>query len=203
MLQISDPFFDNESDSLQEVWKTGWGLIQAGVHDYNSSFHIPTVASLSAGGLPVMRTVVLRGADVNNQKLSFHTDKRSAKFSELSALPKISFHFYDPSIKIQIRLEASAELHSADTLAFAAWEDCRPSSRLCYATNIEPGTKVASPPVAPTPRKAEKNSGYANFCVVVATVYRFEWLQLAEKRQERAVFLWGGEGTPAAYWLAP
>ena len=203
MPQIVDQFFDNESDSLQKVWKTGWGLIQAGVYDRNSSFHIPTAASLSAGGLPVMRTMILRGVDVTHKKLWFHTDRRSAKFSELSAFPKMSLHFYDPSIKIQIRLEANAQIHSADPLAFAAWENCRPSSRLRYATNIKPGIKVASPPVVPTPRDAEKNSGYANFCVVLATVYRFEWLRLADERQERAAFMWGGEETPAAYWIAP
>ena len=196
-------FSDVQSVTLQGVLDNAWTLIEAGVNDLDSTFHLPTVASLSVEGLPVMRTVVLRNVDVETRELCFHTDRRSAKFSELSKYPKICLHFYDASIRTQIRLEASAQLHTADPLAAAAWEASRPLSRLCYAAKIEPGIKVVSPPAAATKRDAKRNNGYANFCLVRAAVHRLEWLHLGTAQHQRAAFEWLGDRAPVAYWLAP
>ncbi len=195
--------FDGQTPHLQEVLDVAWSLIEAGVSDRRSSFHLPTVASISSDGLPSMRTVVLRGVDVTRRALRFHTDCRSAKFSELSVDSRIALHFYDASIKTQIRLEATAELHVEDPLAVAAWEASRPFSRLCYATDIGPGVEVASPPAAPTLKDAKRDSGFGNFCLVIAAVNQLEWLHLAAAGHQRAAFNWCGEGPPSARWLAP
>ena len=115
-------------------------------------------------------------------------------------------HFYDPSIKTQIRLEATAKLHAEGTLAAAAWEAGRPFSRLCYAADIAPTVDVASPPAAPTEKDAEKNNGFRNFrnfCLVIAVVNHPELLHLAAAGHQRAAFDWAGVWSPAACWLAP
>ena len=135
--------------------------------------------------------------------LRFHADRRSAKISELSAHPQITLHFYDASIKTQIRLEATAKLHVEDPLAAAAWEASWPVSRLCYAADIVPGVEVASPPAAPTAKDAEKNDGFGNFCLVIAAVHRLEWLHLAATGHQRAAFDWTGAECPSTRWLAP
>ena len=67
-------------------------------------FHTPTVATIGIDDVPHLRTVVLRGCDVEQQRLRFHTDKRSAKVLEISAKPKAAIHCYDASLKIQLRL---------------------------------------------------------------------------------------------------
>ena len=203
LLQDDFSSVDSPTSHLQEVLNAAWSLIKEGVSDRRSSFHLPTVASISSGGSPTMRTVVLRGVDVTNRVLRFHTDSRSAKFSELSVHPRIALHFYDASIKTQIRLDATAELHLKDPLAVAAWEASRPFSRLCYAAEIGPGVEVASPPAAPTPSVAEIDSGFGNFCLVIAVVHHLEWLHLAAAGHQRAAFNWFGEGPPSARWLAP
>ena len=195
--------FEGQPDGLRGVLDTAWSLIGAGVRDRSSAFHLPTIASISAEGLPVMRTVVLRGVDVTQRLLRFHADRRSAKISELSAHPQITLHFYDASIKTQIRLEATAKLHVEDPLAAAAWEASWPVSRLCYAADIVPGVEVASPPAAPTAKDAEKNDGFGNFCLVIAAVHRLEWLHLAATGHQRAAFDWTGAECPSTRWLAP
>ena len=197
------PFSNDQPVTLQKILDVAWTLIEEGVNESDSSFHLPTIASLSADGFPVMRTVVLRNVDVKQRELCFHTDRRSGKSSELLINSKMCLHFYDASIRTQIRLEASAQLHTADPLAAAAWEASRPFSRLCYSSDIEPGTKVASPPEAPTPKNANENIGYANFCLVRVAVHRLEWLHLAAAQQQRAAFEWDGGNPPLAYWLAP
>ena len=195
--------FDGQTPHLQEVLDVAWSLIGAGVSDRRSSFHLPTVASISSDGLPTMRTVVLRGVDVTNRVLRFHTDCRSTKFSELSVDSRIALHFYDASIKTQIRLEATGELHVEDPLAVTAWKASRPISRLCYAADIGSGVEVPSPPAAPTPNDVERDSGFGNFCLVLATVHHLEWLHLAVAGHKRASFEWVGDGSVSARWLAP
>ena len=202
-LQDDLSLVDSQTTHLQEVLNAAWSLIKEGVRDRRSSFHLPTVASISSDGLPTMRTVVLRGVDVTNRVLRFHTDSRSAKFSELSSHPRIALHFYDASIKTQIRLDATAKLHFEDPLAVAAWEASRPFSRLCYAADIGPGVEVASPPAAPTLNDTETDSGFGNFCLVIAVVHHLEWLHLAAAGHQRAAFNWFGESPPSARWLAP
>ena len=154
------PPFDGQTPHLQEVLDVAWSLIRAGVSDRCSSFHLPTVASITSDGLPTMR-VVLRGFDVTNRALQFQTDRRSTKFSELSVDLRIALHFYDASIKTQIRLEATAELHVEDPLAVAAWEASRPSSRLCYATDIGPGGSRITARCADA-KDGKRDSGFGN-----------------------------------------
>ena len=197
------PFSNDQPVTLKKILDVAWTLIEEGVNESDSSFHLPTIASLSADGFPVMRTVVLRNVDVKQRELCFHTDRRSAKSSELLINSKMCLHFYDASIRTQIRLEASAQVHTADPLADAAWETSRPISQLCYAAKIEPGIKVVSPPAAPTKKHAKRNNGYANFCLVRAAVHRLEWLHLGTAQHQRAAFEWLGDRAPVAYWLAP
>ncbi|PPR63607.1 MAG: hypothetical protein CFH10_00475 [Alphaproteobacteria bacterium MarineAlpha4_Bin2] len=199
--QLSSPQ-DHRAD-LQQVLNNAWALIEKGVNDRRSTFHLPTVASISTSGLPTVRTVVLRGINTLKRILQFHTDGRSSKFIEFSINPHISVHFYDASIKTQIRLEATTILHQANDLAAAAWESIQPNSRLCYAADIGPGIEVSSPLAAPTSKDADRNDGYENFCLVLATINRLEYLRLAAVGHQRAHFEWNGEALSAARWLAP
>jgi len=194
---------DDQPPDLQDVLGAAWSLIEEGVRDRRSTFHVPTVASISNDGWPVMRTVVLRGANVSERSLRFHTDRRSAKFLDLTANSRIALHFYDASLRTQIRLEAIGELHIDDALATSAWEASRPFSRLCYAAEFGPGVEVATPPAAPTPEDAEKIDGFGNFCLVIAAVRRLEWLHLAAAGHQRAAFDWAEDGSLSARWLAP
>lgn len=195
--------FDGQTLDLKEPLKTAWTLIEERVGDRRSTFHLPTVASISVDGSPTIRTVVLRGVNVSERSLRFHTDRRSAKFLELTRNPRIALHFYDASIKTQIRLEAVGELHVEGSLASAAWKASQPSSRLCYAAKFGPGEEVTMPPAAPTPKDAETDDGLGNFCLVIALVHRLEWLNLEASGHQRAAFAWTKGGTLSARWLAP
>ena len=59
------------------------------------------------------------------------------------------------------------------------------------------------PTVAPTPKDADTNDGLGNFCLVIATVHRLEWLNLEASGHQRAAFDWAKGGTLSARWLAP
>ena len=57
--------FDDQTLDLKELLKTAWTLFEEGMRDRRSTFHLPTVASISVDGSPTIRTVVLRGVNVS------------------------------------------------------------------------------------------------------------------------------------------
>ena len=188
---------------LDAVLIEAWQLIQSGVTDRKSPFHLPTVSTVTRGGGPSLRTVVLRGADPERRRLRFHTDRRSAKFEELERAPQFALHVYDPAIQTQIRLFGTGQTHHNDAEAKSAWNGSAPMSRLCYAAPEAPGQAVAAPPAAPRLEDFVDGEGFENFCAVVLQVDRLEWLHLAASGHQRALFVWDASGDCSAQWLAP
>ena len=85
------------------------------------------------------------------------------------------------------------------------------------ALGVLPGEPILSSPIKlevpivrgdltearPTLKDAKRDSGFGNFCLVIAAVNQLEWLHLAAAGHQRAAFNWSGEGPPSARWLAP
>ena len=111
-------------DNLEGTLEYAWSLLARGVKDRKSAFHTPTVATIGIDDTPHLRTVVLRGCDVELQRLRFHTDKRSAKVLEMSAKPDAAIHCYDAGLKIQLRL--GVELKLIDGTGFDEGMDSYP-----------------------------------------------------------------------------
>ena len=96
-MQKNIPDFYND---LEKIYLKVWDLLQSGLFDRNSSFHLP-VFICGKGNTFEGRTVVLRGVDKKNKNLWFHTDIRSKKIKILKNNPNASFLFYDKNSKIQ------------------------------------------------------------------------------------------------------
>ncbi len=125
-------FYDDLDETLREAWR----LLERGVTERRSPFHTPALASVREDGSPSIRTLVLRAVDRDTRTLRFHTDVRSGKFREITAQPRVALHFYDPTRKVQMRVDGRARLHKGDAIAAAAWRATRPFSRACY--RVEP-----------------------------------------------------------------
>ncbi len=173
-------------DNLEDTLDYAWSLLARGVKDRKSAFHTPTVATIGIDDAPNLRTVVLRGCDVKQQRLRFHTDKRSAKVMEMSAKPNAAIHCYDAGLKIQLRL--GVELKLIDGTGFdEAWTATRPMSRECYQVTTAPGTPIEDPYDAIFDANTTQD-GEINFAPVAAEVKTMEWLYLAAKGHRRAYF---------------
>lgn len=192
--QFIPDFYDNLDQTLGEAWRA----IGRGTVDRRSPMHTPAVATTGLDGSPRMRTVVLRQIDIASRTLRFHTDRRSEKFKELKADPRACLMAYDPTRKIQVRLNGTVVLHTADEVAALSWSQSRPMSQVCYQQNASPGTPVLEP-FAPAPPGA---GGYENFVVVRFNVAELEWLYLAAQGHRRARFTWH-DGIATQSWLAP
>lgn len=187
------------ADALDGILAEAFRLLGRGVADRRSSFHSPTLASVDAEGRPRLRTVVLRGFEPASRRLTFHSDRRSAKLGEIAGCPRVSLQVYDRSASIQVRLDAAATVHVDDAVAREAWARSPAMSRLPYAIDPAPGTPVPAPPEAP----ADTEAGAANFAVLAIVFERLEWLWLSHEGHRRAAFAWHAAGAPEATWLVP
>jgi pyridoxine/pyridoxamine 5'-phosphate oxidase len=195
------PSFYND---LDETLAESWGLIARGVQDRRSPFHHPTLATLGADGRPRLRTLILRGCDAPGRTLRLHTDARSEKVSEIRQDPRVGLHFYDPTAKIQLRIDGSATLNTDNAIADAAWAGSRLMSRQCYGIAPGPGTAIDAADAFALPETSDAGTapGRANFCSITIRIESLEWLYLAVAGHRRALFRWPDE-RPQAGWLAP
>lgn len=171
-------------------------------------FHLPVMGSVS-DNIPSTRIVVLRNVDSTNRAITFHTDIRSDKVTALQLNPNISFLFYHPDDRIQVRLNGLAVIEYASALADEAWLKSNTSSRKCYLaekgsgelTNVpEDSLPVAFSGINPSTEESER--GRKNFCVVKSTILQMEWVWLNYKGHRRARFQYTTDGLVAT-WLIP
>jgi pyridoxamine 5'-phosphate oxidase len=202
-------FIDGIEYDLPALEKDCWLRLLNGSLSYKNPFHHPVVANRNEDGIN-MRTVVLRKVDTEEKKLSFHTDIRSGKWKELKTDEHISWVFYSPAGRIQIRLRGAAALHHDDAIADEAWNKSTMSSRKIYSGEQGPSSFAASPvsglpekfeTADPTPEESE--AGRKNFGIVITEVNRMEWLWLNSAGHCRASFNYNKEVSFAASWLVP
>jgi pyridoxamine 5'-phosphate oxidase len=192
------PFYNDLELSRQKAFH----LLKRGVKDRRSGYHLYQIATLTAEGLPTVRSVVNRHFDPDYRSLRFHTDVRGRKVDELRACPDICVHSYDPRPNIQIRLFGRAQLHEKDVLRQKAWEATRHFSRECYRMVPPPGSVLPDPVSAEPPTASYDDEGFDNFIPVSVIFDRFEWLYLCHKGHRRAEFVWKDEHWQGQ-WLAP
>jgi pyridoxamine 5'-phosphate oxidase len=201
---MSDPFPvpDNLDLILNDIW-TRWGR---GAADRRSAFHIPVIGTVSQGGKPDQRVMVLRKADRSAATLRFHTDIRSTKASQIAAQASVGILGYDSGAKIQLRATGIASLVQAGPLADSAWAATTQSGRRSYMTTLPPGTPsefaTSGLPLAfeqTVPALSESDESRANFAVVVVTLNHLEWLHLASTGHRRAAFTRAGDNWTGAW----
>ena len=189
-------------NTLDSVLSRTFQLLTNGVTDSKSLFHTPTVSLLEQDTIK-NRTMVLREFSPNERMLRFHTDYRSSKIHQINLNPNASIHIYDPSEKIQIKLEGRAKLHYQDTITQIAWKNSKEMSKACYSVPLPPGTSLEDPTLGDIePKKLVLEAGYQNFAVLIFTFHQLEYLYLMATGHRRALFSWH-ENKLSSSWLAP
>lgn len=185
--------------TLDGVLDRVWSLLEDGAANRHSAFHTPTIATTGDDGFPRSRTVILREAHRDENRLRFNTDLRAPKYAQMQVNPDIALHVYDAIQKTQVRVTGSVTLSAGDARSRSVWDAMQNMSRECYRLGCAPGSQMGDP--AGVPRDTLDNAeAYANFAVADVAVKTIDWLYLRHDGHMRAGF---DIMAKTAEWRAP
>lgn len=130
--------------SLAGMHEFVWQRLVRGVADRRSPARHPTLATVSANGLPSARTVVLRAATPATHCLEFHTAVGSEKVAHLEHQPIAAVHIWDVTPRLQVRGVGRVSMARGDDVA-AVWERIPEASRRAYSAGPVPGSPIDGP----------------------------------------------------------
>lgn len=196
------------SYTLEDILQDCWHLLIRGAVSAKHAFHCPSIATIH-DDFPEIRTVVLRKVLQEERMLIFHTDSRSPKINQIKDNNRISWLFYDPKSRIQLRIKTVATIHHNDELSLQRWKDSSLESRKCYLVQPAPSTFVEFPSDG-LPENFDFSSlteeiiavNSENFSVVKNLVVEIDWLFLNHDGHRRAKFIFD-EQKVQKFWVIP
>jgi hypothetical protein len=195
-------------DTLDGVLNEIWKMLGRGAASYHDPFHWPVLGTSGEEG-PQLRCVIFREFSITERVMVCHTDARAAKVREISASPQVSWLFYHPKRKVQLRISGHATLHVDDLIADRQWAGTTPTSRLNYCAIEPPGTPVESPSsglpdflLNKVPTLLQTEKGRQHFAAISCRIDAIDWLVLQVLGNRRARFKWDATGLNAK-WLVP
>jgi len=195
-------------DTLEGVLNETWTMLKRGVAGAYDPFHCPVLGTIGKNDCS-MRTVILRQLLLPDRILVCHTDSRAAKAQEIRYANNVSWLFYHPKKKVQLRVSGPATLHTDDQFADEQWLNTKITSRLNYCTAEPPGTPVDKPKsglpdflLNKIPTLLESASGRKNFMSIVCRIDTIDWLILRVTGNRRARFVWD-KNRLSSNWLIP
>ena len=181
-------------NDLDKVYSKIWNLLNSGLENRDTPFHIPVFISGNKDKSDG-RIVVLRGVDKKEKKIWFHADIRSNKIKILKSYPKATLLFYDKNEKIQLRISSKIKINYQNNNAIKSWKKTAHMSRQCYLGTETPGSTSSKATSGLTEdidnmkyTIEESEIGYKNFCVIENYIESIDWLYLAAKGHRRAHF---------------
>lgn len=192
-----------------EILKRIWKHLDMGVLQREHPFHTPVFGTIS-GGKPELRVVVLRRFWRKNPRgLAFHAHIGSPKIEEIKRNGNVSWLFYHPTEKFQVRVKATATVHTSGELHEEQWLETEFFQRRCYVG--EPPSQSSDKPTSGLPEdltlraptEAESEEGLANFAVIFSTIDSIDCLELNVKGHRRSLFQWNEKGELVTSWLTP
>ena len=204
-MQINKPDYYND---LEKTYSKIWNLLEEGLKNRDSSFHIPVFICGVENSFDG-RIIVLRGINKLEKKIHFHTDIRSNKVKFLKLNSKSTLLFYDKIEKIQLRITGNSKINYQNEISKRSWEKTAHMSRQCYLGENAPGSDFLKPTSGLSEKVnnfkytiEESEVGYKSFCVVDFFIESIEWLYLAAKGHRRAFFKLDKEVVEKK-WLIP
>lgn len=194
--------------SLDDAWADAWQRLRRGVSDRKHAFRTPVLSTVDRNGTPRSRIVVLRGADPQRGTLTFHTDARSNKLTELDA--GVAWCFYSHKARLQLRAVGPVTVQTVDHPdTAAAWDRLTPFARRTYLCEPGPGSPLGEPASGLEhldtlePDDAAAAPGRVVFRRVICEVAEIERLDLAVGGHRRSRHVRGPDGVWTRRWVVP
>ena len=165
-------FHQNKPD---EIFKEELNDLHSAVKDAGHDYHLFTIATVN-DKTPEIRTVVLRDFNIKKYQISFHTDARSPKYSQVKSNPAISALFYSTQKRTQLRLHGNATICKDQNLLNTLWSKLNKDSRECYQGEVPPSGNIPKSKIIND--TSSEMSGFENFSRVSIEISTIEILRL-------------------------
>jgi hypothetical protein len=196
----------SHGDILKKIWKH----LDLGMLEREHPFHTPVLGTIGDDAMPQLRVVVLRRFWRKNPRgLVFHAHVGSPKIAEIENNPRVSWLFYHPQERFQVRVKGTASVHREGDLHEEQWLATEFFSRRCYVG--EAPSQISEKPTSGLPEdlteraptEEESEAGKANFVVIFSTIDELDCLELNVKGHRRSLFNWTAAGELETRWLTP
>lgn len=194
--------------TLDGVLDGAWAMLNRGANRFDDPLHWPVLGTTGENGSS-LRTVILRHFILPERILICYTDARAPKVRDIISSNRVSWLFYHPKKRIQLRISGHATLHGDDEVAAECWSKTPITNRINYATLEPPGASVETPSFGlpdflrnRVPTLVESEKGRENFMAIISRIDSMDWLILNPLGNRRAVFEWDS-GKVKATWLVP
>lgn len=155
--------------------------LRLGTSEKGHPFRFFSLGTMGLDGTIGLRTVVLRNVS-NSLQLTFYTDSRSPKITEIQKNNTVSALFYHSSKMIQLRIEGKAHIEKDDSVLKKKWKAIPNVAQKDYNTNQPPGSNI--PNSEEIQYLTEKN----HFCMVHIIPNRIDFLKLGQPFHTRIEF---------------
>ena len=193
-----------DQNNPKEIFQEELQNLQSAVRDAAHEYHLFSVAT-SSNNIPELRTVVLRDIDLDNYKISFHTDSRSPKYNQIIKNSSVSVLFYSISKRTQIRIKGKAEASNNKKLLSSIWNKLNKDSKECYQGEIPPSGIIPDAKILndiiDDPSIDNNNLGFENFSRIIINVSSFEILRLHHLGHKR-LFCDLSKNNTSFQWIA-
>jgi pyridoxamine 5'-phosphate oxidase len=207
-------------DAFESVWRFVCRELSCAKVNSNHEFHAFSFASINnaskqneeldnCSSAADVRTVILRDFDEYSRKISFHTDIRSSKCSQIASVAKSVALFYSRDLKLQLKFKTFAYLHYKNSLAASRWKQTSLQARRTYLKTYAPGTILTAdaailpnPYLSKSPTLDESEIGFENFAVIELNFYSVDILKLNHQGNECFRIQWSGDDTTCSI-IAP
>ena len=186
-------------DQISETLSTAESILDNAVDNAKTLFHTLILSSLDEGKI-ASRVVVLREFNSKERYLRFHTDARAPKIKHFQKNSNASILGYDPTLKIQLKLQGNIEVHLNNDVTKASWNESTARSKKCYS--VEGGSSLEiDNPLDYDLKDGNIEDGYLNFAVLKFKYTSLEFLYLKSSGHRRAIHSWDED--LVSKWLVP
>ena len=189
----------DEYNEISQTLESADLILNNAVENAKTLFHTLAVSSIDNNQIAT-RVMVLREFNLKERYIRFHTDYRAAKIDHYSENNSASVLGYDPSLKIQIKLQGSISVHYNDYLTQAAWEGSTTRSKKCYSVKGGSTLEISDPKEYDL-KDGNIEDGYMNFAVLKFSFNNLEFLHLKSSGHRRALHSWNESFSST--WLVP
>jgi len=161
-----------------------WQELSRASRDRHHEWRTPTLASVNAQRQPNARTVVLRRVDIQAQRFTFYTDRRSPKCVELAQQPRAIVLFWSKRLGWQLRVSVEVEIQVGGAEFESLWAQISQTPGASdYLSADAPGSAIDTP----IEQSSQTAASPHYFALLDARVIDMDWLELDRAGHRRAL----------------